>query len=118
MGNAGGCAASQLEAIGRLTGLGLRTGVDPKSIVEHLRGIRCHSPAWGNGGSILSCADAMGIAIEHCLAAKETGETQEGIVHRSDPLDMLMGACPDCGGAIEHEGGCIVCRLCGFSKCG
>jgi ribonucleoside-diphosphate reductase alpha chain len=28
-----------------------------------------------------------------------------------------MGACPDCGGAVEHEGGCLVCRACGFSKC-
>ena len=26
--------------------------------------------------------------------------------------------CPDCGGAIEHEGGCAVCRTCGYSKCG
>ncbi|MGD9559808.1 MAG: adenosylcobalamin-dependent ribonucleoside-diphosphate reductase, partial [Oscillospiraceae bacterium] len=27
-------------------------------------------------------------------------------------------ACPDCGGAIEHEGGCVICRSCGYSKCG
>ena len=25
--------------------------------------------------------------------------------------------CPDCGGTIEHESGCIVCKLCGYSKC-
>ncbi len=27
-------------------------------------------------------------------------------------------ACPECGKAVEHEGGCVVCRHCGFSKCG
>lgn len=27
-------------------------------------------------------------------------------------------ACPECGKAVEHEGGCMVCRHCGFSKCG
>jgi ribonucleoside-diphosphate reductase alpha chain len=32
--------------------------------------------------------------------------------------EVAQGACPDCGGVIEHEGGCIVCRLCGYSKCG
>ncbi len=28
------------------------------------------------------------------------------------------GLCPDCQNPIEHEGGCVVCRSCGFSKCG
>ncbi len=118
MGKAGGCAASQLEAIGRLVSLSLRTGVNPRSLVKHLRGIRCPSPAWGPGGSVLSCADAIGIALERYLNAKDTGEISEGISKMSDKLDNLMGACPECGGAIEHESGCIVCRLCGFSKCG
>lgn len=27
-------------------------------------------------------------------------------------------ACPECGGRVEHEGGCVICRNCGFSKCG
>lgn len=118
MGKGGGCAASQLEAIGRLVSLTIRAGVDPKSVVKHLRGIRCLSPAWGVGGAVLSCGDGIGIAIEHYLNAKETGQPTDSISKSSDPLDLLMGACPDCGGAIEHEGGCIVCRLCGFSKCG
>ena len=26
--------------------------------------------------------------------------------------------CPECGARIEHEGGCVICRNCGFSKCG
>ncbi|WP_010248991.1 vitamin B12-dependent ribonucleotide reductase [Acetivibrio cellulolyticus] len=26
--------------------------------------------------------------------------------------------CPECGKAVEHEGGCVVCRNCGYSKCG
>ncbi len=30
----------------------------------------------------------------------------------------LIHECPECGGAVEHEGGCVICRNCGFSKCG
>jgi ribonucleoside-diphosphate reductase alpha chain len=26
--------------------------------------------------------------------------------------------CPECGSKVEHEGGCMICRSCGFSKCG
>ena len=118
MGKAGGCAASQLEAIGRLISLSLRAGVDAQSIQKHLRGIRCPTPAWGNGGTVLSCADAIGIAIEHYLEARRTGVASSTISKSTDRLDSLVGACPDCGCAVEHESGCIVCRYCGFSKCG
>lgn len=118
MGKAGGCAASQLEAIGRLISLSLRAGVDAQSIQKHLRGIRCPTPAWGNGGSILSCADAIGIAIEHYLKERKTGVSSDEISRPSGKLENLVGACPDCGSAVEHESGCVVCRYCGYSKCG
>ncbi|MEW6720227.1 MAG: ribonucleotide reductase N-terminal alpha domain-containing protein, partial [Thermodesulfobacteriota bacterium] len=68
MGKAGGCAASQSEAIGRLVSLALRSGVQPEMIVKQLKGISCHLPSWGgNGGKILSCADAVSKAIEWYL---------------------------------------------------
>jgi len=118
MGKAGGCAASQLEAIGRLISLSLRAGVDAQSIQKHLRGISCPSKGWGNGGSVLSCADGIGIAIEHYLAARKTGVSTDEISKTSGKLENLVGACPDCGSAVEHESGCVVCRICGYSKCG
>jgi len=117
MGKAGGCAASQLEAIGRLISLSLRAGVDPKSIQKHLRGIRCPENTWAASGRVDSCADAIGIALEHYLSRKQTGVANEEISKPVNKLDLLLGACPDCGSVVEHESGCVVCRLCGFSKC-
>ena len=32
--------------------------------------------------------------------------------------DKAFKYCPECGSAVEHEGGCVVCRNCGYSKCG
>jgi ribonucleoside-diphosphate reductase alpha chain len=117
MGKAGGCAASQSEALSRMISMSLRAGVDPETVMRQLRGIRCPTPSWVEGGKVLSCADAVGIALEHFLAWQATGEVSTAVVKITDSLDNLAGACPECGGALEHESGCAVCRACGFSKC-
>jgi ribonucleoside-diphosphate reductase alpha chain len=117
MGKSGGCASSQSEALSRMISMSLRAGVDPEAMVRQLRGIRCPSPSWAEGGKVLSCADAVGIALEHFLEWQATGEMPTGVVKHTDQLDMLAGACPECGGSLEHESGCAVCRACGFSKC-
>lgn len=117
MGKSGGCAASQSEALSRMISVSLRAGVDPEALVKHLRGIRCPSPSWSEGGKVLSCADAVGIVMEHAIEFMRTGQASTGVTKYSDALDNLSGACPECGGALEHESGCAVCRSCGFSKC-
>ncbi|MBI5231452.1 MAG: vitamin B12-dependent ribonucleotide reductase, partial [Coriobacteriales bacterium] len=117
MGKSGGCAASQSEALSRLISMALRAGVDTEAIVKQLRGIRCPSPAWAEGGKVLSCADAVGIVLEHAEAYATTGQAPTAVTKHADTLDNLSGACPECGGTLEHESGCAVCRACGYSKC-
>jgi ribonucleoside-diphosphate reductase alpha chain len=133
MGKAGGCAASQLEAIGRLVSLAFRAGVEVKSIMEQLRNIRCPSPSWEKGQRIFSCADAIARVVERRLvnnpAAKEALEASLIAMkhsHNDEPAVSelssglkgdIVGVCPDCGGALRHEEGCMKCYACGFSKC-
>ncbi len=133
MGKAGGCAASQLEAIGRLVSLGFRSGIEVKSIIEQLRNIRCPSPSWEKGQRIFSCADAIARVIEKRLINSQgtNGPVETAVVvmkhsHEDEPiasdLDLgrhvdIVGVCPDCGGTLRHEEGCIKCHACGFSKC-
>jgi ribonucleoside-diphosphate reductase alpha chain len=112
MGKAGGCAASQSEAIGRLVSLAFRSDIEPDEVIKQLKGISCHSPIWHDGGRILSCSDAIARALEKYNTKGNKGNGD------SNKVIMLMGACPECGGAIEHEGGCAVCHNCGFTKCG
>jgi ribonucleoside-diphosphate reductase alpha chain len=115
MGKAGGCAASQSEAIGRLISLAMRSNIDPEEIVKQLKGVSCHQPAWHSEGRILSCSDAIAKAIERYRMKGKKGNGEGGNIHEEI---MIIGACPECGGAVEHEGGCAVCHNCGFTKCG
>jgi ribonucleoside-diphosphate reductase alpha chain len=135
MGKAGGCAASQLEAIGRLVSMAVRSGIEVKAIIEQLRNIRCPSPSWEKGQRIFSCADAIARVIEKRLV-----NNQPQTVHHSAPAESvdvpmkhsrsedvsssysgargdIVGVCPDCGGALRHEEGCMKCHACGFSRC-
>jgi ribonucleoside-diphosphate reductase alpha chain len=116
MGKAGGCASASTEAIGRLISLAFRYGVPPDKIVKQLKGIRCHVPLGFGPNQILSCPDAIGKALadKYHLANGNGGKT---VGQLEIPIALAQGACPDCGGAVEHEGGCVVCRSCGYSKC-
>lgn len=154
-GRAGGCP-SQSEATSRLVSVALRSGMDVKSIVEQLKGIRCPSTIRQKGLNVLSCPDAIGRLIEKVAkihsSKDEDGSndftTQEySVVQRPNPSgdsetvcasDCYVctlkevcsnpemgfdgydpgGACPECGKTVEHEGGCVICRNCGYSKCG
>ncbi|NOZ69726.1 MAG: vitamin B12-dependent ribonucleotide reductase [Deferribacteres bacterium] len=116
MGKAGGCAASQSEAIGRLISLALRSNIEPIEIEKQLKGISCHSPAWARGGKIASCSDAISKAIERYLERGNKSNGNGSHPPRKEKV-MFYGACPDCGGSVEHEGGCAVCRDCGYTRC-
>ncbi len=110
MGKAGGCAASQSEAIGRMVSLAWRSGVQARQVVKQLLGISCHCPSGFGDNRVTSCADAVAKAIQaHMLAG--------GYDTCTEVARQERGACPECGGIVEHEGGCSVCHVCGYSEC-
>jgi ribonucleoside-diphosphate reductase alpha chain len=128
IGKAGGCAASQTEAIGRLISLALRAGVDATLISRQLSGVRCPSPAWNNGNKVFSCADGISQALGNHLKAIDTSLPLHDKVERStqssdtEPaieslVNRLAGMCMECGSTLEFESGCAVCRNCGYSRC-
>ena len=127
-GKSGGCP-SQSEATGRLASIALRSGMDPEEIIDQLRGIRCLSTIRQKGLGVTSCPDAIGRALEKVLKyqreLKEQADflvptTQIPIPQEEDDavVDRNIKFCPECGMKVAHEGGCVVCRNCGFSKCG
>ena len=132
IGKAGGNAAAQSEAISRLISLSLRSGVNPKAIVKQLKGISGPNPTWEDGRLILSTPDAIGKALDDYLESrysKKKGENKKNLTitmaeeseERSNNVaDFTLKSvtnCPDCGGQVQFESGCITCQGCGYSKC-
>jgi len=124
-GRAGGCP-SQSEATARLVSIALRSGIDAESIIEQLKGIRCPSTIRQRDMKVLSCPDAIGRVIEK-LMNHQNGNGNNHVL--SDTMKYPVGkteakggkdenTCPECGARVEHESGCVMCRSCGFSKCG
>ncbi|NQV17065.1 MAG: vitamin B12-dependent ribonucleotide reductase [Armatimonadetes bacterium] len=119
MGKVGGCASAQLEAIGRLVSLCLRSNVKIDSIIRQLKGIRCPSPMWHKGEMITSCSDGIAKSLESFLQINNQNPNKElnTEIPPTKKRYRASGICPDCGCQIEHSEGCLKCNSCGWSKC-
>ncbi len=116
IGKSGGCISSHSEAIGRLISLALRAGVDVESIMKQLKSIRCPKPAFQHGEKVLSCADAIQIAIQRYIN-NGTSAVQLSLDNLTEGLRGRCPECPECGAMLEMQEGCLKCRSCGYSEC-
>jgi ribonucleoside-diphosphate reductase alpha chain len=148
LGKAGGALMADVESLGRLISLALRSGIPIKEIYRQLRGISSDRVIGLGPNKILSVPDAVGIAIERWMQEKQgiqqellPGVAPQGTAGQPNmaPIvaqqstetggrgeqmmftgmqETLSGACPDCGSQLEFAEGCMKCHVCGFSECG
>ena len=128
-GKAGGCP-SQSEATARLVSVALRSGISINEVYDQLKGIRCPSTIRQQGMNCTSCPDAIAKVVMKVsrLIEDQPKEPAAPMVKPEKKLPVQAAevpssaseihACPECGSVVEHEGGCVICRNCGFSKCG
>jgi ribonucleoside-diphosphate reductase alpha chain len=82
-------------------------------IVHRLRGIQDGHLAGIGEKAILSVPDDVARAISERYLEADGSHAVEQLVL------PIVGACPECGGELAHESGCVVCTAggCGFSRC-
>ncbi len=140
LGKAGGALMADVEAIGRLISLALRSGIPIKEIHRQLRGISSDRTMGLGANKVMSVPDAVGIALERWMIEKQ-GVQQEllpgpsaagsvaepvgqAVIVGNEQMTLggmqqtLAGSCPDCGSQLEFAEGCVKCHVCGFSECG
>jgi ribonucleoside-diphosphate reductase alpha chain len=139
LGKAGGALMADVEAIGRLISLALRSGIPLTEIYRQLRGISSDRAVGLGLNKVMSVPDAIGIAIEKwmqermgvqqdLLAASSAAPAPApapGVTMGGEALERVgradqafLGACPDCGSQLAFIEGCAKCHVCGFSECG
>ncbi len=129
-GKAGGCP-SQSAATARLMSVALRSGMDIGELYDQLKGIRCPSTVRQSGMACTSCPDAIAkvvMKVDRFIKDGQVGlmtpapETMATKAVKTKPTAdekvISYNFCPECGSDVQHEGGCVLCRGCGFSKCG
>lgn len=115
LGRAGGCP-SQSEATARLISLSLRSGVDVEDVIEQLKGIRCLSTIRKSENlTVLSCPDAIGKTIEKYMS--DLTDMPSGLKQTTQQVNNSKALCPECSNEITNEGGCNICKHCGYSRC-
>jgi ribonucleoside-diphosphate reductase alpha chain len=136
LGKAGGAAMADVEAVGRLISLALRSGIALTEVHQQLRGISCDRAVGFGPNKVLSVPDAIAQAIE-LYQEEQAGVQQELPISQTvtsgaqsaaaqaqvdlgvyDPGETFIGTCPDCASELFFAEGCVKCMVCGYSECG
>lgn len=105
LGKAGGAAMADVEAMGRLISLSLRSGIPIMEVHRQLRGIASDRPIGLGPNKVLSVPDAIGIAIE--MWWREKQGVQQELLAESEP-----------GGPAQQANGVLVAPALGPSEAG
>lgn len=130
-GSGGGCERN-LQFISRLMSLCLRGGIDITAIIDQALNID-PCPAYIKRGKSKgsSCPTAIGYALTELYNQIQDRYADEDveIENSCDCINNITNTnsnshietsvkCPECGEPLTIEGGCNVCKACGYSSCG
>ena len=127
-GSSGGCNNFMI-GLSRMISLAARGGVDIYSIIDQLNScgtcpsyaVRSATKRDTSKGSC--CPVAIGNALLDMYEAmqaeiKEDDYNDDIIINNDCETKKVINPCPQCGEELSFEGGCNICKSCGWSKCG
>jgi ribonucleoside-diphosphate reductase alpha chain len=89
IGKTGGFFAAKSEAICRLISLALRSRIEPRLVIDQIKGIRGPMPAWTENGQILSIPDAIAKVMEIHM---NSGQQQLSLAPKADSVAQPLPA--------------------------
>lgn len=136
-GSTGGCN-NYMNGLARMLSLSARSGAGIADIVDQLdsTGVcpsyAVRSAKYKDTSKGSCCPMAIGNALVDMYNEMQ-GEIEDGVyfeeievdeqdismvqLNTSNKSETNIPTCPECGEPLVHEGGCDICKSCGYSKC-
>ncbi|MFA7063288.1 MAG: ribonucleoside-diphosphate reductase, adenosylcobalamin-dependent, partial [Methanomethylophilus sp.] len=124
-GSTGGCNNFMI-GLSRMISLAARSGCDINAIVDQLKScgscpsfvVRTFTKKDTSKGSC--CPMAVGWALLDMydeMQRQVKGATLIAPAAEPEPKKKIINPCPKCGDELTFQGGCNVCRTCGWTRC-
>jgi ribonucleoside-diphosphate reductase alpha chain len=128
-----------MDSVAVLTSLALQYGVPLEDLVRKFRGVHFEPQGFTNNPELpqaSSIVDYIFRWLERRFLAEGQGPSAKGQGTNKKPVGrnrkakrpgsqfLVPGssstgfACPECGTELVFSEGCLVCRACGYTKCG
>ena len=122
-GSTGGCA-NFMTGLSRMVSLLCRAGVSIFDIKDQLDSTGV-CPSYATRRAVKHdtsdgscCPMAIGNAlVDMWKELNEAFPTQIDVQQKLKEIENVS-VCPECGAEVQHEGGCVQCKSCGWSRCG
>ena len=122
-GSTGGCA-NFMTGLSRMVSLLCRAGVSIFDIKDQLDSTGV-CPSYATRRAVKHdtsdgscCPMAIGNAlVDMWKELNEAFPTQIDVQSKLKEIENVS-VCPECGAEVQHEGGCVQCKSCGWSRCG
>lgn len=122
-GSTGGCA-NFMTGLSRMVSLLCRAGVNIFDIKDQLDSTGV-CPSYATRRAVKHdtsdgscCPMAIGNAlVDMWEELNEAFPTQIDVQSKLKEIENVS-VCPECGAEVQHEGGCVQCKSCGWSRCG
>ena len=118
----GSTVSGLTDAVAKLASIALQYGVPLDELAPKMRNTR-FEPYGPTGNPQVPWATSVIDYIFHWLQMRFGTEPPAHVVATGpSPADASSGdsgiGCPDCGALLAYQEGCLVCRSCGYNRCG
>jgi len=121
----GSTVSGLMDAVALLTSVSMQYGVPLEDITRKLRTTRFEPYGRTNNRDIpwaTSLVDYIFRWLELKFVAGAAPNSHNPVLKEDNGLPLTPESsglgCPDCGAVLIYQEGCLVCRACGYTKCG